>query len=71
MAKLIELLNFSFLTCFQVVETCDGKKIGQTQYVIQLIDDNGEVSIDLAQELIKHGHAKPSRSLAQVTYLSS
>ena len=55
----------------QVIETCKGKQIGNTHYKIELIDTNPETDINIAQELVARGFARPSRELAEVrtTYL--
>ena len=50
----------------QVIETSKGKQIGNTHYKIELIDTNRETDINIAQELVAGGFARPSRELAEV-----
>ena len=50
----------------QIIETCQGKTLGNIHYKIELIDTNSEMDINIAQELVARGYARPTKELAEV-----
>ena len=50
----------------QIIETCRGKTLGNIHYKIELIDTNSKMDINIAQELVARGYARPTKELAEV-----